>query len=93
MKQATIALSSSEAKYQGVAAAVQEALYLKQLLQDIGIKQKHSIAIGEDSHSCVKFCQIPVMHKWSEHIVTKIRSIRVRLNMGLFQFITFLLTK
>ena len=36
-KQATLALSSSEAKYQGMAAAVQETLYLKQLLGDCGI--------------------------------------------------------
>ena len=39
-KQATVALSSSEAEYQGMAAAVQEALYLKQLLEDFGIPQK-----------------------------------------------------
>ena len=38
-KQATVALSSSEAEYQGMAAAVQEALYLKQLLEDFGIQQ------------------------------------------------------
>ena len=33
-KQDTVALCSSEAEYQGMAAAVQEALYLKQLLED-----------------------------------------------------------
>ena len=48
-KQATVALSSSEAEYQGMAAAVQEALYLKQLLEDFGIQQKRPIAIGEGS--------------------------------------------
>ena len=31
-KQATFALSSSKAEYQGMAAGVQEALYLKKLL-------------------------------------------------------------
>ena len=65
-KQATVALSSSEAEYQGMAAAVQ-ALYLKQLLDDFGIQQKHPIAIGEDNQSCIKLCQNPVMHKRSKH--------------------------
>ena len=53
-KQATVARSSSEAEYQGMAAAVQEALYLKRLLEDFGIQQKHSISIGEDNKSSIK---------------------------------------
>ena len=50
-KQAKIALSSSEAEYQGTAAAVQEAFYLKELLGDFGIQQKLLIAIAEDKQS------------------------------------------
>ena len=37
-KRATVALSLSEAEYQGMGAAVQEALYLKQLLEDFGFQ-------------------------------------------------------
>ena len=74
-KQATVALSSPEAEYQGMAAAVQEALYLKRFLDYFGIQQKHSIAIGEDNHSCIKLCQNPVMHKRSQHIETKFQFI------------------
>ena len=58
-KQATVALFSSEAESQGMAAAVQEALYLKQLLEDFGFQQRHPIAIGEDNQSCIKLCQKP----------------------------------
>ena len=75
-KQATVALFSSEAEYQGMAAAVQEALYLKQLLEDFGIQQKRPIAIGEDNQSCIRLCQNPVMHKRSKHIETKFHFIR-----------------
>ena len=39
-------LSSSEAEYQGMAAVVREALYVKQLLEDFGIQQKHPVAVG-----------------------------------------------
>ena len=81
-KQATVALSSSEAEYQGIAAVVQEALYLQQLLEDFGIQQKHPIAIGEDNQSCIKLCQNPVMHKRSKHIETKFHFIRDKAEDG-----------
>ena len=53
VKKATVALSSSEAEYHGMAAAVQEALYLNQLLEVFGIHEKRPIAIGEDNQSCI----------------------------------------
>ena len=81
-KQAKVALSSSEAEYQGMAAAVQEALYLKQLLEDFGIQQKRPIAIGEDNQSCIRLCQNPVMHKRSKHIETKFHFIRDKTEDG-----------
>ena len=68
---ATVALSSSEAKYQGMSAAVQEALYLKQFLENFGIQQKQPVAIGEDNQSCIKLWQNSVMHKRRKHIETK----------------------
>ena len=81
-KQATVAFSLSEANYQGMAAAVQEALYLRQLLEDFGIQQKHPLAIGEDSQSCINFCQNPVMHERSKHIETKFHFIRDKTEDG-----------
>ena len=59
-----------------MAAAVQEALYSKQLLQDFGKQQKRPTAIGEDNQSCIKWFQNPVMHKRSKHIETKFYIIR-----------------
>ena len=82
-KQATVALSSSEAEYQGMAAAVQEALYLKQLLEVFDIQQKRPIAIGEDNQSCIRLCQNPVMHKRSKHIETKFHFIRDKTEDGI----------
>ena len=81
-KQATVALSSSEAEYQGIAVAFQEALYLKQLLDYFGIQQKHPIAIGEDNQSCIKLCQNPVMRKRSKHIETKFHFFRDKTEDG-----------
>ena len=81
-KQATVALSSSEAEYQGMAAAIQEALYLKQLLEDFGIQKKSTIAIGEDNQSCIRLCQNPVMHKRNKHIEPKFHFIQDKTEDG-----------
>ena len=77
-KQATVALSTAEAEYQAMAAAVQEAIYLRGLLEDFGFPMKTPIVIGEDNQSCIKMCHNPVMHKRSKHIDTKLHFIRER---------------
>ena len=81
-KQVAVALFSSKAEYQFMAAAVQETLYLKQLLEDFGVQEKHPIAIEEDNQSCIKLCQNPVMHKRSKHIETKFHFIRDKTEEG-----------
>ena len=75
-KQTTIAFSSSEAEYQGMAATVQEALCLKQFLENFGIQKKHPIATGEDNQSCIKWSQNSIMHKRSNHIEPNFHFIR-----------------
>ena len=67
-----------EAEYQVMAAAVQEAIYLRALLEDFGLPMKKPIDIGEDNQSCIKMCHNPVMHKRSKHIDTKLNFIRER---------------
>ena len=77
-KQATVALSTAEAEYQAMAAAVQEAIYLRALLEDFGYPMKKPIDIGEDNQSCIKMCHNPVMNKRSKHIDTKLHFVRER---------------
>ena len=62
-KQATVALSSTEAEYQAMAAAVQEAIYLRALMKNFGYPMKEPTYIGDDNQSCIKMCHNPVMHK------------------------------
>ena len=65
-----------------MAAAVSEALYLKKLLEDFGIKEKHPIAIGKNNLSCIKWFQNHVMHKRRNHIDTKFHFIRDKKQEG-----------
>lgn len=81
-KQATVALSSTEAEYQAMAAAVQEAIYLRSVMKDFGYPVKEPTQIGEDNQSCIKMCHNPVMHKRSKHIDTKLHFIRERVENG-----------
>ena len=77
-KQQTVALSSCEAEYQSMAAVVQEALYLRQLLADLGIPADQATPIGEDNQACIKMCENPVLSKRTKHIDTKYHFIRER---------------
>ena len=77
-KQGTVATSSSEAEYQALAAAVQEAVYLRSLLTVMGHPPRSATVISEDNHnqSCMKIAHNPVMQKRSKHIDTKFHFIR-----------------
>ena len=75
-EQATVSLSSCEGEYQGLAAAVQEAIFLRSILCDIGYEQNDPTILGEDNQSCIKIATNPVMHKRSKHIDTKYHFIR-----------------
>ena len=79
-KQPTVSLSSCEAEYQGLAAAVQEAIFLRALLRELGYEQFEPTTIGEDNQSCIKLATNPVLHKRSKHIDTKYHFIRERVD-------------
>ena len=81
-KQQTVALSSCEAEYQSMAAAVQEALYLRQLLRDLGVPADGPTPIGEDNQSCIRMCENPVLSKRTKHVDTKYHFIRERVADG-----------
>ena len=86
-KQQTVALSSCEAEYQGLAGAVQEAIFLRSLLCEMGYEQTQPTIIGEDNQSCIKLATNPVMHKRSKHIDTKFHIIREKIDDNSIQLV------
>ena len=64
-RQPTVALSSTEAEYVALAAAGQEVLFLRSLLEEFGFAQILPTVISEDNQSCIS------MTKHSEHKRTK----------------------
>ena len=79
-KQQTVALSSCEGEYQGLAAAAHEATFLRPLMCEMGYQQMQTIVNDEDDQSCIKLATDRVMHKRSKHIDTKYHFIREKID-------------
>lgn len=70
-KQTCVALSSTEAEYVALAEACQEAVWLRNILEDFGEKQEQPTTIFEDNQSCIKLVHRDKYNKRTKHISTK----------------------
>ncbi|KAJ0448763.1 putative RNA-directed DNA polymerase [Helianthus annuus] len=75
-KQATVALSSTEAEYIAASSATCEAIWLRRLLEDLGFKQKEATVIFCDNKSAINLSKNPVLHNRSKHIELRYHYIR-----------------
>ena len=66
-RQATVAASTTEAEYIAIAAAVREALWLRQLLKDLSMGVD-TVDIFADNQSAIKLVKNPVVSNRSKHI-------------------------
>eukprot|EP00253_Pinus_taeda_P021151 PITA_21151 len=62
-KQAAISLSSAEAEYRGAVEASKEALWLRQILSELGFEQQHPTTLWCDNQSAIQLCKDPVQHQ------------------------------
>ena len=74
-KQAAVALSSTEAEYVALAVASQEAVFLRQLLEELGFQQTSPTFIGEDNQSCISITN-RTDHKRTKHVDIKFHFLR-----------------
>jgi hypothetical protein len=80
--QPTVALSSAEAEYMAVCAAVQEAIHMRSLLRDLGCQQDQPTIIFEDNQGCIALSENPVHHKRTKHIEIRYHFTRERVESG-----------
>ena len=84
-KQTSVALSSCEAEYMALASAVQESLYLIQIMKDIDKRyQSNPALIFEDNQGTIALANNPVSRQKSKHIDIKYHFIRSELKNGKF---------
>ena len=67
-KQATVALSTSEAEYVALSSATQEVIWLRRLLTDLGQVPNEPTVMMEDNQGAIAIARNPVAHARTKHI-------------------------
>ena len=75
-KQGCVALSTADAEYVSLSAAVQEALWMKELIRDLGTGEMTAIEIMEDNQSAIHMASNPQFHGRTKHIELRYHFIR-----------------
>ncbi|WVZ77788.1 hypothetical protein U9M48_025612, partial [Paspalum notatum var. saurae] len=84
-RQPTVSRSSAEAEYRGVANAVAECVWLRQLLLELGCTINKATIVYRDNVSAVYMAANPVHHKRTKHIELDIHFVRERVALGEFR--------
>ncbi|KAJ5124616.1 Reverse transcriptase RNA-dependent DNA polymerase [Penicillium bovifimosum] len=88
-KQPCVALSTTESEYIAEALAVQEALWLTQLLLEIGIEGflKKPIPIYADNNGAIALASNPEFHAATKHIAIRFHRLRDEVAAGSVRFV------
>ena len=78
-KQPIVALSSTEAEYVALCSASQEAIWLRNLVKNIGFPCKGPTTIHEDNQGAIALSKNPKDHPRTKHIAVKYHFIREQL--------------
>jgi hypothetical protein len=81
-RQATVALSSTEAEYMALTQATKEAIWLRTFLNELGFHSNDATTIFEDNQSAIALAKNPVHHARTKHIDIRHHYIREKLESG-----------
>ena len=75
-KQSCVALSTAESEYVSLASAVQEAVWLRQLMTDLKCTPRGATVINEDNQSAICIAKNPQFRNRTKHISIKYHFVR-----------------
>ena len=81
-KQSCVALSTAEAEYVALSAAAQEAVWLRNLMEDLSRECQSVTTIHDDSQAAISMSKNPQFHGKSKHIEIKYHYIREQVLKG-----------
>jgi hypothetical protein len=67
-RQTTVALSTTEAEYMSVSAATQEVVWIRNLLEELGLKPTGPTTVYQDNQGAIAMSKNPVQHGRTKHI-------------------------
>ncbi len=82
MLQKLVTLSTTEAEYVALAATVQEVLYLRAMLRELGFQQISATKIGEDNQATIKIARNPEHHGRCKHMDLRFFFVQERVQNG-----------
>ncbi|KAJ9545538.1 hypothetical protein OSB04_025245 [Centaurea solstitialis] len=81
-RQSTVSRSSAEAEYRGVANAVAEATWVRNLLLELQLPLRQASVVYCDNVSAVYLSDNPVQHQRTKHIEIDIHFVREKVRIG-----------
>jgi len=85
-KQEAVALSSTEAEYMGACLATKEAIWLRTLMEELGVAMEKPTVIYSDNQSSLKLMENPVLHERTKHIDIQFHFTRDSIDAGQVTF-------
>jgi len=85
-KQKVVARSSAEAKFRGMAHGLCEMLWIKGVLQDLGIQCSRPVSLFCDNKAAIQIAQNPVQHDHTKHVEIDRHFIKEKLDQKIIQF-------
>jgi hypothetical protein len=86
-KHTATALSTAEAEYMGLSYAVQESIWLRNMLWDLRIVQRSLMNIYEDNQSCIAIAENSTIKSKTKHIKIRYHFTREMIDAGEVQLV------
>ena len=84
-KECSVALSTEEAEYMALSNTTQEAVWLRELHQDLTNATDHPTIIHEDNQAAIKMAKNPQYHERAKHISIKYHFVREQVNNNVIE--------